>query len=456
MLRVLNAPNVSLSDLADASSPLVVLVGASGELDKECCDALGHVSVRPIVAADAHNPLLVAAALPARTTAALGRLEVSVPSPAAVCGWGTSIVITQVADQVVIIGAHDRVDRTDVVLLGASSLPRALELALCVRLGCTPRPLPAVDDHVPIVQVPVFELDVDPGDELGSQQFLDAMRKAGRQLPAEVYDAVKAFADAPPSVGALLLKGFDVTDLPCTPEHPQSPRDKSLYTELLLCAVARLLGHPVGYAPELSGKIVQDLMPTQADRYRQVSTSSGSTLDWHTEAAFHPHRPRYLLLLCLRGDPAAFTTLASVRAVLPHLDPAMAELLAQPLFTTRADESYVGGRPTQRSLPQPVITGPQGQEQICFDADLMEGTTPEAAAALAHLAEVTAEHHGAVCLEAGDLLIVDNTLAVHGRSPFTPRFDGYDRWLQRTFVVADLSASAGDRTGRVINTAFLA
>ena len=36
----------------------------------------------------------------------------------------------------------------------------------------------------------------------------------------------------------------------------------------------------------------------------------------------------------------------------------------------------------------------------------------------------------------------------------TARFDGTDRWLQRSFVVADLAASAGDRDGRIITTEF--
>ena len=40
------------------------------------------------------------------------------------------------------------------------------------------------------------------------------------------------------------------------------------------------------------------------------------------------------------------------------------------------------------------------------------------------------------------------------RSPFPARFDGTDRWLQRTFVVEDLAASAADRHGHVITTAF--
>jgi L-asparagine oxygenase len=45
---------------------------------------------------------------------------------------------------------------------------------------------------------------------------------------------------------------------------------------------------------------------------------------------------------------------------------------------------------------------------------------------------------------------------VHGRSPFTPRFDGSDRWLQRTFVVSDHTAADGERAGRIIGTRFLA
>jgi L-asparagine oxygenase len=51
--------------------------------------------------------------------------------------------------------------------------------------------------------------------------------------------------------------------------------------------------------------------------------------------------------------------------------------------------------------------------------------------------------------------VVDNQVAVHGRSPFRARFDGTDRWLQRTFVVPDLAASAADRTGRIITTRFV-
>ena len=70
------------------------------------------------------------------------------------------------------------------------------------------------------------------------------------------------------------------------------------------------------------------------------------------------------------------------------------------------------------------------------------------------LGDKTVLTQGTLEARAGDLLIIDNTVAVHGRSPFTPRFDGTDRWLQRTFVVSDLAPSAADRRGRVITTHF--
>jgi enduracididine beta-hydroxylase len=56
-------------------------------------------------------------------------------------------------------------------------------------------------------------------------------------------------------------------------------------------------------------------------------------------------------------------------------------------------------------------------------------------------------------LEPGDMLFVDNFRAVHGRRPFSARFDGRDRWLKRINVTRDLRKSRrvrGSRESRVI------
>jgi L-asparagine oxygenase len=50
-------------------------------------------------------------------------------------------------------------------------------------------------------------------------------------------------------------------------------------------------------------------------------------------------------------------------------------------------------------------------------------------------------------LAAGDVLLLDNARAVHGRSPFAPRFDGTDRFVVRSFVTCDLGRSRHARFG---------
>lgn len=287
-----------------------------------------------------------------------------------------------------------------------------------------------------------------------TEAFVSAAGHANRLLPAAIHDALVDFVDQPHLSGALLLKGMPVGELPPTPPTPTTPTAKDHTSEFSLLTVARRLGQPVGYEPEHGGDIVQNLVPVQGTEHRQVSTSSKVELMFHTEAAFHPHRPRYLLLICLRGDPSAMTTLSSIHEVLPTLSVATREVLFQPRFRTAVDESYLHGRPNVLGEPMPVLSGDRELPTMVFDADLMVGMDEVAEAALLELSHAVAALQTGVALEAGDLLVVDNAVAVHGRTPYSPRFDGTDRWLQRAFVVSDLRPSASERRGRVITTVF--
>ena len=302
-----------------------------------------------------------------------------------------------------------------------------------------------------------FDLSLLPtGTRIADPAFVGAAGRSGRLLPAEVHDALVDFADHGHAAGALLLRGLPVGDVPPTPDRPTTPAGKDRTSEFVLLTIARRLGQPIGYLPEHGGDLVQNILPVRGAEARQVSSSSKVELLFHTEAAFHPHRPRYLLLLCLRGDPQARTTLASIREVVRMLPLGVRRTLFEPRFRTAADESYVGARPTQLGLTMPVLNGQWDQPTLVFDADLMVGTDDEAEDALRALSDAVAACHTGVVLEQGDLLVVDNAVAVHGRSPFSPRFDGTDRWLQRTFVVSDLAPCAGDAEGRIIATRFAA
>lgn len=305
-----------------------------------------------------------------------------------------------------------------------------------------------------VIESPAWPVMPVPSAAIGSSEFVRAAGHAARLMPAVVHDALVDFADAPPQAGAIVLRGLPVGELPFTPPSPTAPFVKDSISEFTLLTVARRLGQPVGYLPEHGGDLVQNLVPTKSGADRQVSTSSKVQLMFHTEAAFHPHRPRYLLLLCLRGDESAATTLSSIFEVLPRLPIDVVDTLFQPRFRTAVDESYLHGRTNELGAPMAVLRGDRDRPMMVFDADLMVGTDEAADAALRALSAAVESHHTGFALQAGDMLIVDNNVAVHGRTPYEPRFDGYDRWLQRSMAVADLSLSAGERNDRVIVTHF--
>ncbi len=292
-------------------------------------------------------------------------------------------------------------------------------------------------------------------DLVDAEMFISAARHLGQGIYGPARDAAVEFKARSHPSGALLIRGVPIGQLPRTPETPIAVTTKDRTSELSLLAVASMFGEPVGYLPELGGRVVQNLLPVKANATRQTSTSSNVTLAWHTETAFHPHKPRYLLLLCLRGDPSAQTLLCSIDAIMETLNDETIAVLRQPRFRIAPDESFLRpGQTGHLSEPLAVLTGEGNALTLTFDADLMVGMDPEATETLREVSARIDRFHIGVVLETGDLLVVDNNRAVHGRSPFKARFDGTDRWLQRTFVVNDLEASAHDRRDRIITTAF--
>lgn len=315
-----------------------------------------------------------------------------------------------------------------------------------------PTATPAIAD-LPTVDAHAWAIPAPTSDRL-DEMLVDAAALGARTMPLAVDEALLRFASRPNRAGALLLRHLAIGPVPSTPSAPTAPVAKDLTTELVVLTVARRLGQPVGYLPEHGGRLVQNIVPTRADAHRQTSTSSGSNLMFHTETAFHPHRPRYLVLLCLRGDPCARTTLASVHDLIDHLAPSTVEALFEPRYRTAVDASFLGDRANVLGPAHALISGTRAEPTFVFDADLTVGVDPAADAVLAAVREAIDQLTRAVVLEPGDLLVIDNNIAVHGRSPFPARFDGADRWLQRAFVVADLAPSAADRDGRIITTRF--
>ncbi|MGP3989849.1 TauD/TfdA family dioxygenase [Streptomyces sp. 3N207] len=204
-----------------------------------------------------------------------------------------------------------------------------------------------------------------------------------------------------------------------------------------------VLGDAVSYADEKEGRLVQDICPLPGAEERQENSGS-VLLDLHTEDSFHPYKPDYLSLYCLRSGPdrGAITVTGSIRAALPLLSPVSAATLREPIYRTRFSSSFADGAAAPRyTPPQPVLSGPADDPDLCVNFFGTEAVDERGATALDELRGAVEKVLCGVFLRPGDMIVIDNRTAVHGRTGFTPNYDGRDRWLRRCFAVADLRPS---------------
>jgi L-asparagine oxygenase len=291
-----------------------------------------------------------------------------------------------------------------------------------------------------------LRLDSVPG--IDHDVILAAQCAAGR-LPAGLIRRLHTFRKWSNAYGTLLIQGLPVDpNPPATPlsEEPTPVSDLPVASAVQLLVMC-LLGEPIAYRDEKNGEMIQSVHPVAGREERQENTGS-VFLEFHTEDGFHPFRPDFLSLVCIRQDhdKMARTASASIRRALPHLPHAVIDLLRRPEYRTKLASSF--GEQTRYAAAQPVLSGDFAVPEICVDMHATQPLTDSAAWAFGHLRKVLESVAIDAALSPGDLLIVDNRTALHARTGFVPRYDGQDRWLRRMFAVTDLRRSQPARAGR--------
>jgi L-asparagine oxygenase len=272
-----------------------------------------------------------------------------------------------------------------------------------------------------------------------------AMRSVSRRLVEALVD----FRLNSSTDGVMVVHGMPVdASLPATPAAGAfggSWRDLPVSTigQLMVMSV---LGDVISYADEKDGRLIQDVCPVPGAELRQENTGS-CLLELHTEDGFHPNMPHFLSLLGLRADHGhrAITVGSGIRAALPHLDAVTLQALRRPEFRVRVASSFVGTDAIAYTSPMPVLTGREDDPDLCVDYHAMEPMTHDAERAFVALRDALMSTMVGLVMGPGDLLIVDNRKAVHGRTGFEPRYDGRDRWLRRCFTVTDIRTSSPER-----------
>lgn len=265
--------------------------------------------------------------------------------------------------------------------------------------------------------------------------YVKTARDLACDLPIRLASALRGFRADPGPDGMLHVSGLPHATERSTPILKNSvervPDVPS--AALFLCSLA--LGEVMAFRAEKAGALVQNVVPVPGSELVQ-SNAGSARLEMHTENAFHEHRPHYVALSCVRQDHdnQAGLRVAAIRNVLPHLLDEHVNVLRQARFRTDAPPSFGAGC---EPVVHAVLTGLPEDPDIRVDFNVTQPLDDEAKSALAALGEAVEMVSRAIRMAPGDLVIVDNRVALHGRTAFSPRYDGKDRWLRRTFIHLD-------------------
>lgn len=287
--------------------------------------------------------------------------------------------------------------------------------------------------------------------------FLRRKRLFAYELPPRLLLFLEDFLNLE-RAAACVLSGYDVNLPRIGPTPPTWRTPTSTFREeVFLMLVAAVLGEVFGWLTLQDGRLVSDVLPIRGDEQEQSSHGSEAELAWHTEDAFHAYRGDYVGLMCMRNADGIPTTVASIDEI--NLDPQVQQTLSMPRFLIPPDNEHLKSKRTQDETrrvglpdlasmkespkPVPVLFGHPESPYTRMDPHYMR-TLPgdeEAALALKTFTYQVDDALRELVIKSGEVCIIDNFRAVHGRQAFAARYDGTDRWLKKINITRDLRKS---------------
>jgi L-asparagine oxygenase len=279
-------------------------------------------------------------------------------------------------------------------------------------------------------------------------EWISAGRELSCGIPTRLAARVRQFRHDSGIDGTLLIRNLPVheDDLPPTPTVLGSVEREASNSSAVIALLSLQLGEIIAYRNEKSGALVQNVVPVPGQEEAQNNAGS-KQLGMHIENTFHPNRPDYVALFCLRSDHdrEAGLQVTSIRRAIEIVSDVDRKVLLERRFVTAPPSSFpaLSGDPE----PHPLLIGDVDDPNVRADFISTVPLDDEATRAKNRLEEAFSAVVTTIRLEPGDLAIVDNRLALHGRTYFRPRYDGKDRWLHRTFIQLDHRRSRAVRQG---------
>jgi len=271
--------------------------------------------------------------------------------------------------------------------------------------------------------------------------FCAQLKEMSTEIPKHIQDILQDFAKYGSETGFLRISCL---------ANSAAILDKPLL-ERIQGMMVSVLGEMVAYEAESNGRLFQDIVPIQEMAKEQTSLGSSIELEIHTEQAFSNIRPDILTLGCIRGDANAFTHILPVQYITENMTEEEMQLLRAPLWKTGVDMSFKlhGHEFIEGDIrgPLAIIRGEVDDPDLVFDQDLMIGLDENGREMIKRIVDIYYKHRISHSLVPGEIVLIDNHRALHGRSPFFPRYDGNDRFLIRCFAQFDYEKSRYARPG---------
>jgi L-asparagine oxygenase len=273
-------------------------------------------------------------------------------------------------------------------------------------------------------------------------------RAATAAIPRPVLEFISRYKTARTGPGMLIFRNLPTDPmLPATPTNGRAALDKeSFFSEGRLLTLAQLFGEIFGYRAERGGDLIHNTAPIPGKEDSPSSSGSQRLLEAHTEFTAGRHQrvaPEHLALTFLRGDPQAATFYADAGAIYERLGAADREIARRSSYRTAIPESFTGNlgggfSERLRSLPHPIFSGPDEDPEIILDAGESKGETEEEQRVIDTIVQMLGdpEVFKPAVGGPGDLFLLHNRRGIHGRSAFSPIYNGAQRWPQRVYVIS--------------------
>lgn len=281
-------------------------------------------------------------------------------------------------------------------------------------------------------------------------------------------DALTSLQQAVRHAPYVHLRGvFDAKELPDTPTAfaPELSCPSAVGAMLSVVLLNQLCGlETISYRSENEGHLFVNLVAIPGAG--KVAEKSTKKMRGHTDAASFPFRgtqdpvnariapsPDVVCLAALRNPNRVSTTVMPLGDALAMLNVAEQNLLKTSAFLINTQRTFQRG--TAAILGHEHLVdgghilwdGPQGTwvRYSHSHVVVLDDTDTALNAAKTHFEQALQACARKVVLEPGDVLLVNNRLALHGRSPVGEAFGGQSRWLLRTYGLDTAAVPATQR-----------